>query len=516
MLTGDRRRPAAAIAREIGIAEVEAELLPEAKMQRVRQLATEGHRVAMLGDGINDAPALAAASVGVAVAGASDITAEAADVVYLPQSLEGLPQLFTTSRRAMRTAWMNIVLFAGVLNMLAVLACATGRLGPIGAACTHQLSSFCVMMNSLRLLRVDPIGAGFWRRFAPWWAWIAGIRPAPVWQWLVVWRREALRTAAVAVVALTALAGFYAVRPGEVGIVERFGRKLTPFSESGLHYKLPWPMEKLTRVPTSRVRVAEIGFRSGVAGTAEPGAYEWNVQHRSGRFQSRPDESSMLTGDQNMIELNATVHYAVARPDAFLFGVMDGESVVRAAAESALQSIITTTPLDDVLTTGRGTIERRALADLQHRVDRYDAGVTVLEVKLQDVHPAQGVVDAFREVSAALEEKNRTINTAEAYRNEQVPLARGRAVAMIANASGYTAGRNNRAEGDAMRFDQRESAYRAAPGPTETRLYLETMERVLPGKRKFIVDSGKARRQLLLLEDGVELAPPGAAALGGK
>ena len=155
MLTGDRRRAADVIAREIGISEVEAELLPEQKLERVRQFTSQGRGVAMVGDGINDAPALAAASVGIAVAGASDITAEAADVVYLPHSLESLPRLFEVSRRAMHTAWQNIVLFAGVVNLAAVLLCATGKLGPVGAAMTHQLSSFCVMMNSLRLLRVE-------------------------------------------------------------------------------------------------------------------------------------------------------------------------------------------------------------------------------------------------------------------------------------------------------------------------------------------------------------------------
>ena len=116
MLTGDRRRAAEVIAREVGIPNVEAELLPEQKLDRVRQLACARPHVAMVGDGINDAPALAAASVGIAVAGASDITAEAADVVYLPHSLETLPKLFEVSRKAVQTAWQNIILFAGVVN----------------------------------------------------------------------------------------------------------------------------------------------------------------------------------------------------------------------------------------------------------------------------------------------------------------------------------------------------------------------------------------------------------------
>jgi len=523
MLTGDRRRAAEVIAREIGIHHVEAELLPEQKLDRVRQLTAQGRTVVMLGDGINDAPALAAASVGVAVAGASDITAEAADVVYLPHSLYKLPRLFEVSRRAVHTAWLNIVLFAGALNLLAVLACATGRLGPIGAAFTHQLSSFCVMMNSLRLLRAER-GAGSPSRLSrlisssplpALWDRLRDFHPAAAFQWVFARRRQLVKPAWIAAAAFIVLKGFYAVQPDEVGVIERFGRKVTPFSLPGLHYKLPWPVERLTRIRAHRVRVVEIGFRSGsTAPGAEPAAYEWNVQHRSGRFQSRPDESLMLTGDQNMIELNAAVHYEVERPDAFLFRQLDGDATIRQAAESVIQGITTTTPLDDVLTVGRQAIEQQARTELQHRMDRYETGIRVLRVKLEDVHPSLEVVDAFREVSAAFEEKNRMINEAEGYRNEQVALARGNARAQVQNANAYTLGRTNRAAGDASRFTQEEQAFRTAPGPTETRLYLETMEQVLPGKQKLIVDSGKNRRHLLLLPDGVEVAPPGAAILG--
>jgi HflK protein len=525
MLTGDRKGPADVIAREIGIPNVEAELLPAQKLDRVRQLISQGRTVAMLGDGINDAPGLAAASVGIAVAGASDITAEAADVVYLPHSLDKLPRFFEVSQRAMHTAWLNIVLFAGAVNLLAVVACATGRLGPIGAAVTHQLSSFLVMMNSLRLLRVERTSPPQWSRWLSGvlersplpgvWERLRGFEPLTVFHWALARWRQGVKPAIIAAACLVVLNGFYALQPDEVGVIERFGRKVTPFSLPGLHYKLPWPIERLTRIRAHRVRVVEIGFRSNVASaSAEPAAYEWNVQHRTGRFQTRPEESAMLTGDQNMIELNATVHYEVAHPDAFLFRQIDGDTTVREAAESVIHGITSATPLDEVLTTGRASIEQRALTELQRRMDRYETGVRVLRVKLQDVHPSLDVVDAFREVSAAFEEKNRLINEAEGYRNEQVALARGNGKAQVQIANAYTRGRTNRSAGDASRFTQQEQAYRTAPGPTETRLYLETMEQVLPGKRKFIVDSSKNRRHLLLLEDGVEIAPPGAAILG--
>lgn len=534
MLTGDRRRAAEVIAHAVGIHSVEAELLPEQKLDRVRQLTAQGRHVAMLGDGINDAAALAASSVGIAVSGASDITAEAADVVYMPHSLERLPRLFEVSRRAMQTAWLNIVLFAGALNGLAVLACATGKIGPIGAAFTHQLSSFFVMMNSLRLLRVERMSfdrAASRGRFAGWcvrcagdfkdwaaasplanaWNGLRGVNLGHVSNWLV-------KPALFAAAALIVVNGFYAVQPDEVGVIERFGRKVTPLSDPGLHYKLPWPVDRLTRIQAHRVRVVEIGFRSNgsSAASVEPAAYEWNVQHRSGRFESRPEESLMFTGDQNMIELNAAIHYQVEHPDSFLFRQMDPETVVRAAGESAIHGVVGSAALDEVLTTGRQAIEARALAELQGRLNRYETGVRVLRVKLLDVHPSIEVVDAFRDVSAAFEEKNRAVNEAEGYRNEQVAVARGHAKAQVQNANSYTLGRVNRSEGDASRFTQQEQAYRTAPGPTGTRLYLETMEQVLTGKKKVILDSSKGRRHLLLLEDGVDIAPPGAGILGAR
>jgi HflK protein len=307
---------------------------------------------------------------------------------------------------------------------------------------------------------------------------------------------------------LFALNGFYILQPDEAGVIERFGKKVVPVKEPGLHYKLPWPVETLTRIQARRVRLVEVGFRSGAVGTeAEPAAYEWNVQHRSGRFQRKPEESLMVSGDQNMTELTAAVHYRLSKPDDFLFRHVNAEETMRAATESVIQSVITSTALDLALTTDRTGIEHRIAQMLRGRLNRYGVGVEVLQVKLLDVHPSLEVVDAFRDVSGAFEEKNRMINEAEGYRNEQVALARGNAAARLREAAGYTAGKKNRSAGDASRFSQAEAAYRGAPGPTETRLYLETMEQILPGKRKMIVDARGGRRHLYLIEDGVELSP---------
>jgi Cu+-exporting ATPase len=519
IFTGDRKRAGELIAHEVGISHLEAGLLPAQKVELLEKLRSQGHKPAMAGDGLNDAAALATAYIGIAMAGASDITAEAADVVYLPHSLERLPELFRVSRSAVRTAWQNIFLFAGVFNATAVLLAATGKIGPVGAAVTHQLSSFLVMMNSLRLLHVSSAGEWTQRLVAKWQQlpFGRGIRwvrekvehfefSALAGRFVVLWPRMR-KPLLYKAIALYALSGIYMLSTDEVGVVQRFGRKQLPDRQAGLHYKLPWPIDTLTRVRAQRVRVVEIGFRSNARGNGvgEPVAYEWNVQHRTGRFQAIPEESLMLSGDQNMLELNATVHYIPEHPDDFLFRQVDPDVTVRSAAEAVIQSVVTSSSLDDVMTRNRRAIESTAREQLQARLTRYGAGVRVLQVKLEDVHPSVEVVDAFREVSDAFEEKSRLINEAQGYSNEQIALARGNAVAALQNANAFMAGRATRAAGDASRFDSAAAAYRLAPEVTSSRLYLETVEQVLPGKTKLIVDKTTNKRQLYLLQNGVQL-----------
>ena len=528
LLTGDRKSAAQAVAREVGIPHVESELLPEQKLERIRQLQAEGRKVAMIGDGVNDAPALAAADVGVAVAGSgADIAAEAADVVDLNRSLEKLPRLLVVSRRAVAIVWQNIIIFAGIVNVLAVLAASRGLLGPIGAAIVHQIASFFVMVNSVRLLRVErPRGQRTWllRLFErtpvrSWWHdlkhWLSHLDPAAGFAWLWDRRRALVKPGLLAAAALWVLSGFHTIQPGEVGVIERLGAKVTPHEQPGWHFKLPYPFERLTRMEDLRVRTIEVGFRTVAAeageDVSEPPAYEWNAQHRMGRFERKPDESLMLTGDQNMIEMTAVVHYNLERPDAYLFHQLNAEETLQVAAESVIQRIVNSTALDDLLTTSRRDLEQQAQRRLNDRLAKYQTGARVLQVRFQDVHPSVEVVDAFREVAGALEEKSRRINAAEGYRNEQVALARGQAGARVSVAEAYSKGRSNRAVGDASRFRQFESGYRSAPGPNATRLYLEVMDEILPGRRKLVLDrNGSGRRTLYAIEDDVLMLPPGS------
>ena len=524
LLTGDRRKAADAIAREVGITHVEAELLPEQKLDRIRQLQIQGRKVAMIGDGVNDAPALAAADVGVAVAGSgADIAAEAADAVDLNHEISKLPKLFDVSRNAVATVWQNIILFAGVVNVVAVYVAGKGWMGPALAAGVHQISSIFVMLNSVRLLRVErPAGrVPRWKQYGRrvgigrlWQTVLHGLRlvdPAAAFAWLVENRRRLVKPFAWVCAAWWLSSATFVLQTDEQGVIERFGRKVLPYREPGVNLKLPWPVDRLTRIRARQVRIVEIGFRTTAAATFnEPPAYEWDVQHRDGRIQLKEEETLMLTGDQNMIEMSAVVHYDLEKPDDFLFRQLDADATIRAAAESSLRAVVNAMPLDALLAAGRRDAEKAAVEELQMRLERYGAGARVHHVAIQDVHPSVEVVDAFRDVAGALEEKNRMINEAEGYANEQVALARGQAEAGLQEAAGYKVSRSERAEGDASRFVRLENEYRRAPGPTSTRLYLEAMDEVLPDRPKLIIDSRGGKRNLWTVEDSVMLAPPGA------
>ena len=525
LLTGDRRKAADAMAREAGIHHVEAELLPEEKLDRIKQLQLQGRKVAMIGDGVNDAPALAAADVGVAIAGSgADIAAEAADVVDLNRSVEKLPRLFEVSKNTVAVIWQNIILFAGLVNAVAVYFASTGYFGAAAGAAIHQVASIFVMLNSVRLLRVEPPKGHVsrWRRF---WAWtkldrlwarfvhaLSHLDPAAGFAWLWDRRRRLIRPAGYALALWWLSTAMFTLGPDERGVIETFGKKADSYKEPGLRFKWPYPIDRLTRIQGEQVRTIEIGFRS-VEGSefVEPPAYEWGVQHRGGRIEAMEEESLMLSGDQNMIELTAVVHFRLEKPDDYLFRHVDPDDTIRAAAQSALRTIVNQTALDPMLTTERRRLETDVETELQATMERYQTGAEILHVRIQDVHPSVEVVDAFREVSGALEEKNRMINEAEGYRNEQVALARGRAEAETAFAEGYKAGRVNRAAGDASRFTQVENEHRRNPGPTATRLYLETMEEILPRRKKLILDSRGGKRTLYSIEDGVMLAPAGAS-----
>ncbi len=298
------------------------------------------------------------------------------------------------------------------------------------------------------------------------------------------------------VIVLWALSGLYILEFGEEGLVFRFGKLSRYEISAGLHYHMPAPFERLIKVPVASISRVEIGFRTRGRGTASARAYQWESRHLSGSYEKRLDESLVFTGDENIVDVNTVIQYRVREPVRFILSVEEPDAVVRAGAESAIRAVIGMTAIDDLLTTSRTQVERLVLDLLQEILDDAAPGIDVVAVKLQDVHPPYEVVSAFREVASAREDKNRMINQALAYRDSLIPEMRGLGEKLIAEAHAETTEAIYHAHGESSRFVHVLEQYEKAKEVTELRLYLETMERVLPGLEKFVVEPEAGREPL--------------------
>lgn len=307
--------------------------------------------------------------------------------------------------------------------------------------------------------------------------------------------------ALLAVIALWLATGFYMVSPGEVGLIRRFGHHVET-TQPGLRYRIPWPVDSVTIVNLERVRRVEIGFRSG---------------RSSGMAinQRVAEESLMLTGDENIIEAQLIVQYQVKDPAAYAFNVYQPEVVLHTSAEVALRSAAGGMTIDELLTVGREKLQVETQNFLQRLLDAYQTGLRVTEVRLQVVDPPDQVKDAFHEVVRAREDRERLINQAQGYREDVIPKARGRAEQMLREAEAYKQERVLRAEGDAARFTALLEEYEKAKDVTRTRLHLETVESVLSGVRKVLVDPKAAGGVQGILPIG-KLRLADAPAVSGK
>ena len=276
--------------------------------------------------------------------------------------------------------------------------------------------------------------------------------------------------------------GVYIVGPDEVGVVRTFG-KFTRVVQSGLNWKFPAPIETVDTPKVTEVKRIEIGFRT----------------LKNGQYRSVEKESLMLTGDENIVDAEMIVQYKIKDPVAYLFRIVGPELTVREAAEASLRTVVGRNKIDETLTTGKFTIQEETKNQLQSVLDNYNSGIHVVAVQLQDVSPPKEVIGAFKDVASAKEDKNRMINQAEGYRNDVIPKARGEAEAMIRDAEGFKESRVKRAEGDATKFTTILKEYRKAKSITEKRLYLETMEKVLPDIEKIIVPDKDSGNMLNLL-----------------
>ena len=290
----------------------------------------------------------------------------------------------------------------------------------------------------------------------------------------------------VAAVVLWLLSGIYIVNPDEQGVVLRFGR-YDRTVDPGPHYALPAPFETVYKPQVTQVLRSEVGFRSvGQSATFQ-----------QGQVRTIAEEASMLTGDENIVNVQFSVQYKISDPVQYLFNVSAPTALVRNAAEAAMREVIGNSEIDSAITDGKLKIQSEATQLLQQILDRYGAGIQIIAVQLQDVHPPKEVIDAFKDVASAREDKSRIINQAEAYRNELLPKARGQAAAMKNQAEAYSATRVRNAEGDAERFNALRVEYDKAPKVTKQRLYYETMEDILAGSgEKVLMDGAAASRAL--------------------
>jgi membrane protease subunit HflK len=285
----------------------------------------------------------------------------------------------------------------------------------------------------------------------------------------------------LAALAIWGFSGFFRVQPDELGVVLRFGSYVRD-AKPGLNYHLPYPIEAVLTPKVTRVNRIDIGVR--LVEDVRRGSTTRNV----------PEESLMLTGDENIVDVDFSVFWLIKPSGAgdYLFNIQQPEGTVKAVAESAMREVIGRNNIQPILTEARQTIEEGVRTLMQKTLDQYGAGVQVTQVQLQKVDPPAQVIDSFRDVQAARADAERAQNEAQTYANRVIPEARGRVAQITQGAEAYREQTVAEARGQTARFLQVYEQYRRAPDVTRQRLYLETMERVLGGTDKVILDSGSA------------------------
>ncbi len=278
----------------------------------------------------------------------------------------------------------------------------------------------------------------------------------------------------IAVIGLWLLTGFYRVQPGEQGVTLLFG-KWVGTTGPGLNYFLPAPIGEVIKPNVERTNQIEVGYRG--AGTVT-----------SNGSRDVPEESLMLTGDQNIIDIDYVVQWRISDAGAYLFNVRDPENTIKLASESAMREVIGKTNLEEALTVGRVRVEEQTRTLLQEIMDGYDSGIFIAEVKMQKVDPPRDVIDAFNDVQRARQDRDRSQNEALAYRNDIIPRAKGEAERQVLQARAYKDRVTKEAEGEAERFNSIYNSFLTAKDVTTRRLYLETMQEILNKSDKVIIE----------------------------
>ncbi len=461
LLTGDRPEPADALADSLpAIDLVRSELLPGDKAQWITDEESQGRRVAMVGDGVNDAPALATATVGIALGGVgSDIAAEAGDLVLMGDPLRPLPGLLQLSRQLVRTIRQSIWLFAFGMNAVGILLGAVGLLPPAAAAVFHEFASLAVMLNALRLLWFQRWHETTWGRLSRTLTEFAAritetLSPSRIIFAAISRWRLGLKLAAAAVLFAWCVSGITIVGPDQQAVVARFGQPHQDLGP-GWHWRWPQPLEVVVSEKVLQIRAMPIGFRHDKTdnSNSDPGLFlapvEWNSPHdraASGTNnstaeldldQSLLEEAQLVTGDELLVELTAIVEFRIGNARnlrRYAFGNASPETLLRAAAESAIREVAAGAALGDLMADRREALQAQCLEATRHAVDGYQLGLEIIDLKLIDIHPPRQVVAAYRQVADALEERERLINEAEEYYARRLIAAAGaQAISFLAS-----------------------------------------------------------------------------------
>ena len=287
---------------------------------------------------------------------------------------------------------------------------------------------------------------------------------------------KSLIVGAVILALIWVASGLYRVLPDEQGVVLRFG-KFVKTTQPGLNYHIPFPIESVQTPKVTKVNRMDIGFRS-----------ERDSGFSSGGVADVPEESLMLTGDENIVNIDFSVFWVIKDAGNFLFKIQDPQGTVKAAAETAMREVIARSDIQPILTEGRSKIEIDTQEIIQNILDEYNSGIQITQVQTQKADPPDQVIDAFRDVQAARADMERSKNEAEAYANDVIPRARGEAAKILQAAEAYKKEVVARAEGEASRFVAIYNEYAKAKEVTQERMYLETMEKVLADIDKVIID----------------------------
>ncbi|HEY7999592.1 MAG TPA: FtsH protease activity modulator HflK [Pseudolabrys sp.] len=300
---------------------------------------------------------------------------------------------------------------------------------------------------------------------------------------------------ALAAIALWGFSGFFRVEPDELGVVLRFGQDVREV-QPGLNYHLPYPIETVLTPKALRVNKIDIGMRQ-----VEDG--------RRSATRDVPEESLMLTGDENIVDVDFSVLWKVKPTGVgeYLFNIQNPEGTVKAVAESAMREVVGRSEIQPILTGARQTIETAVQDLMQRTLDHYGAGILVQQVQLQKVDPPAQVIDAFRDVQAARADLERAVNESQTYANRVVPEARGNVAKITQAAEAYKSQTVAEATGQTSRFLKIYEQYKKAPDVTRERMYLETMERVLGGSNKIIMDANPGSQGVVPYLPLGDLAP---------